>query len=117
MAFLSQAASTTPIKQPDAEPWYVSLGRKLPGMIVRAGGTVGGAALGGAMGGTPVGIAAGGAGGSLASEPLASGADAIFAPTPQAATGGEPTPIARALASRRNALRDRYRADLDTPEV
>ncbi len=117
MAFLSQAASTTPIKQPDAEPWYVSLGRKLPGMVVRAGGTIGGAALGTAMGGGPVGIAAGGAGGSLASEPLASGTDALFAPSPQGTTGGEPTPIARALASRRNSLLNRYRADLDTPEV
>lgn len=112
MAFLSRAASTVPVEQPESEPWLTSIGRKLPGMIVRGAGTVGGAALGAPLGGGAAGIAAGGALGAIATEPLASGADAWFAPSPEAATGGEPTPIARALASRRNALLNRYRADI-----
>ena len=112
MAFLSKGASTTPVRQPESEGWLASLGRKLPGMVVRGAGTVGGAALGAPLGGTPTTIAAGGALGTIASEPPASGVDAVFAPPPQSVSGGEPTPIARALASRRNALLNRYRADI-----
>jgi len=111
MAFLSPAASRTPIKQPDSESWLTSIGRKLPGMVARAGGTVGGAALGGGAG--PVGIAAAGAGGTIAAEPVASGIDAMLAPQPEAPTGGDPTVMARALASRRNSLLNRYRANFE----